>query len=52
MNKSNKIIIGVAIVYVAWGIWIICKYKGTPTDERWEWQIGTSKRINHYHEEP
>jgi hypothetical protein len=34
------------IIFIEWAIWITCfVYQGRPTDERWEWQIGTKEKI-------
>jgi hypothetical protein len=34
------------VIYLAYAIWVTCfLYDGKPTDERWEWSIGTADKI-------
>jgi hypothetical protein len=43
----NRILVWtLAVGYILLGVWITRhRFKGEPPDGRWEWQIGTNKRI-------
>lgn len=51
--KNTDVVLPLVLVFFAWAIWATClAYDGGPTDERWEFSIGTHERIDHWHEEP